>query len=178
VATLESPPLSELVAGVLGPSQNWIAEQLTLALGAELGERGSWDAGLEVIRRFLTEEVGVDSLDVAPRDGSGLSAYNLVTPRALVRVLQYMDAREDADAYRTAMAEPGELDSTLEDRLLELRGRVFAKTGTISNVNSLSGYLVRSDGRRVIFSILSNGSGLSATRMRETIDDVARVLAR
>jgi D-alanyl-D-alanine carboxypeptidase len=45
-------------------------------------------------------------------------------------------------------------------------------------VNSLSGYLVRNNGSRVIFSILTNGSGLTATRMRDTIDDLVRVLAR
>jgi len=178
VTALESPPLAELVAGVLGPSQNWIAEQLTLTLGAEVGEGGNWDEGVAVIERFLSEEVGVDTLDISARDGSGLSAYNLVTPRAIVRVLQHMGAREDADAYRAAMAEPGERDSTLEERLLELQGRVFAKTGSISNVNSLSGYLVREDGRRVIFSILSNGSGLPAEEMRDAIDGVVRVLAR
>jgi D-alanyl-D-alanine carboxypeptidase/D-alanyl-D-alanine-endopeptidase (penicillin-binding protein 4) len=178
IAAVASPPLSELVAGVLGPSQNWIAEQLTLAMGARLGEGGGWTEGVAVVERFLVEEVGLDSLDVSARDGSGLSAYNLVTPRALVRVLRYMDAREDAAAYTAAMAEPGEVDSTLEERLLDLRGRVFAKTGSISNVNSLSGYLVGNDGRRVIFAILSNGSALPAETMRATIDDVVRGLAR
>jgi D-alanyl-D-alanine carboxypeptidase/D-alanyl-D-alanine-endopeptidase (penicillin-binding protein 4) len=66
----------------------------------------------------------------------------------------------------------------LENRLLDLEDRVWAKTGTISNVNSLSGYLVRDDGTELIFSILSNGSGLPASRVRAAIDDVVRVLAR
>jgi D-alanyl-D-alanine carboxypeptidase/D-alanyl-D-alanine-endopeptidase (penicillin-binding protein 4) len=89
-----------------------------------------------------------------------------------------MATRPDAGAYRAAMAEPGEEDTTLEERLLDLRGRLFAKTGTISNVNSLSGFLVRDDGREVIFVILSNGAGLDGDTMRSTIDDVVRVLAR
>ena len=89
-----------------------------------------------------------------------------------------METRPDGDAYAAAMAEPGEGDSTLEDRLLDLRGRVFAKTGSISNVNSLSGYLVGSDGRKVIFVILSNASALPAGTMRGAIDDVVRALAR
>jgi D-alanyl-D-alanine carboxypeptidase/D-alanyl-D-alanine-endopeptidase (penicillin-binding protein 4) len=178
VASLQSPPLAEIVAGVLGPSQNWLTEQLTLTLGAERGESGSWKEGLAVIERFLVEEVGIDTLDVSSRDGSGLSAYNLVTPRALVSVLRYMDARDDAESYRAAMAEPGEVDSTLEERLSGFEGRVFAKTGSISNVNSLSGYLVGGDGRRVIFSILSNGSGLRAEDMRDAIDAIVGELAR
>jgi D-alanyl-D-alanine carboxypeptidase/D-alanyl-D-alanine-endopeptidase (penicillin-binding protein 4) len=175
--SLESPPLSELVAGILEPSQNWMAEQLIRTLAAELGENGSWSEGVDVIETFLTEQVGVDSLDIAPRDGSGLSAYNLVTPRALVRILQYMERGANAVTYRAALAEPGEEESTLERRLTDLEGRLFAKTGTISNVNSLSGYLVRVDGTEVIFSILSNGSGLPASRVRAAIDDVVRILA-
>ena len=177
LAALASPPLTDIIAGILEPSQNWMTEQLVRTLGAELGEEGSWSEGVDVITRFLVDEVGVDSLDVAPRDGSGLSAYNLVTPRALVRVLQHMAAGPYAEAYRSAMAEPGEEGSTLARRLEGYEGRVFAKTGTISNVNSLSGYLVGRDGREIIFSILSNGSGLPSSRVRRAIDNVITVLA-
>jgi D-alanyl-D-alanine carboxypeptidase/D-alanyl-D-alanine-endopeptidase (penicillin-binding protein 4) len=178
LATIQSPPVIELVAGVLEPSQNWMTEQVVRALGARYGHEGSWSEGVGVVEAYLVNEVGVDSLDIVPRDGSGLSAYNLVTPRAVVRILQDMRAGPHAEAYRTAMAEPGEEGSTLERRLPELQGRVFAKTGTISNVNSLSGYLVRDDGREIIFSILTNGSGLPSSRVRAAIDDVVRSLAR
>ncbi len=178
VAALRSPPLLEIVEGILEPSQNWMTEQLLRTLGAERGEGGSWEEGAEVVRRFLVETVGVDSLDIAPRDGSGLSAYNLVTPRAIVAVLRFMAASPTAAGYRAALAEPGEEGSTLERRLPELQGRLFGKTGTISNVNSLSGYLVGDNGRDIVFSILSNGSGLPSGRVRAAIDDVVSVLAR
>jgi D-alanyl-D-alanine carboxypeptidase/D-alanyl-D-alanine-endopeptidase (penicillin-binding protein 4) len=178
VTALESPPLAELVGGVLEPSQNWMAEQMVNTLGAELGGHGSFVEGLDVVRRFVDDVAGVDPLDVRPRDGSGLSAYNLVTPRALVAVLRQMLARPDGSAYRDAMAEPGEEDSTLEERLTGLEGRVFAKTGSISNVNSLSGYLVREDGRPVAFSILTNAGGVGAGQVRAAIDDIVRILAR
>jgi D-alanyl-D-alanine carboxypeptidase/D-alanyl-D-alanine-endopeptidase (penicillin-binding protein 4) len=177
VTAMESPPVSDLARVVLEPSQNWVAEQLLLALGAELGERGSWPEGLRELNDFL-REVGVDSLDVSARDGSGLSAYNLVTPRAVARVLQHMATHPDAAEYRAAMAEPGEVDSTLEERLEGMEGRVFAKTGTISNVNSLSGHLVRENGQEVIFAILANASGLDAAIVEDAIDDIVRVLAR
>jgi D-alanyl-D-alanine carboxypeptidase/D-alanyl-D-alanine-endopeptidase (penicillin-binding protein 4) len=167
VTALRSPPLAELTRAVLEPSQNWISEQLLLALGAERGELGSWPEGLRVLGDFLVNDVGLDSLDVLPRDGSGLSAYNLVTPRALVRVL-----------HRAALAEPGERDSTLEERLPGLEGRVFAKTGTISNVNSLSGYLVRESGQDVAFSILANGAGLDDSVVEGAIDDIVGALVR
>ncbi len=155
-----------------------MTEQMIRALGARYGNQGSWGEGVGVVESYLVNEVGVDSLDISARDGSGLSAYNLVTPRAMVRILQEMRDGPYADDFRQALARPGEEDSTLERRLLEFEGRVFAKTGTISNVNSLSGYLVRDDGREVIFSVLTNGSGLPASRVRAAIDDVVRGLAR
>ncbi len=178
LTTIESPPVAELARGALEPSQNWMSEQLLLAVGAARGERGSWPEGLRLMGEFLRAEVGIDSLDVSARDGSGLSAYNLVTPHALVGVLRYMAGRPDGAAYRAAMAEPGEEDSTLEERLLGLEGRVFAKTGTISNVNSLSGYLVREGGQEVIFSILVNGAGLDDRLVEDAIDEIVRILAR
>ena len=178
LAVFESPPLSELVAGILKPSQNWMTEQTVRALGARFGREGSWREGVGVMEAYLVNEVGVDPLDVSARDGSGLSAYNLVTPRAIVLILQEMRAGPFAEEFRLALARPGEEDSTLENRLHDLEGRVFAKTGTISNVNSLSGYLVRDDGREVIFSILTNGSGLPSSTVRAAIDDVVRGLAR
>ncbi|HCW79000.1 MAG TPA: D-alanyl-D-alanine carboxypeptidase/D-alanyl-D-alanine-endopeptidase, partial [Gemmatimonadetes bacterium] len=80
--------------------------------------------------------------------------------------------------FRAAMPAPGEEGSTLESRLEGLEGRVRAKTGTISNVNSLSGYIVRGTGEEVAFSILSNGSGMPASRVRSAIDEIVRALAR
>lgn len=178
LAVMQSPPLSELIAGILEPSQNWMTEQLIRALGSRYGTEGSWSEGVGVVEAYLVNEMGVSPLDVAPRDGSGLSAYNLVTPRALTLILRLMRSGPHAEEFRNALAEPGEEDSTLGGRLAELDGRVFAKTGTISNVNSLSGYLVREDGQEVIFSVLTNGSGLPAAQVRLAIDDIVRALAR
>ena len=175
---LTSPSMAEIVKSILEPSQNWMTEQLVKTLGSERGEEGSWREGFEVEREFLSDEVGVDSLDVFYQDGSGLSAYNLVTPRAIVRILEYMGASPNAGAFRDALASPGEDPSTLRRRLLSLEGRVFAKTGTINHVNSLSGYLITASGRELIFSILTNGSGLSSGVVRAGIDQVLQVVAR
>ena len=176
LASLSSPSLLEVARGILEPSQNWMAEQLLRTLGLELGPAGSWTEGIELVGAYHRRVVGVDSLDLVVRDGSGLSAYNLVTPRAMVRILEAAGRSSWGRAYRDALAEPGEV-GTLETRLAGLEGRVHAKTGTITHVNSLSGYLVRTDGREVVFSILSNGSGLPSSTVRAAIDRVVRVLA-
>lgn len=176
--TMESPRVSDIAAGILGPSQNWMTEQTVRTLGARYGDEGSWNEGIDVVEAYLVNEVGVRPSDISARDGSGLSFYNLITPRAIVRILTEMHQMPWAAEYRDAMAEPGEDGSTLENRLEDLKGRIFAKTGTISNVNSLSGYLVRENGQEIAFSILSNGSGLPASRIRRAIDEIVQALAR
>lgn len=178
LTTLTSPPMGEIVEAILEPSQNWMTEQLVHVLGLELGEEGSWQEGFDVERDFLSQEVGVDTLDIYYRDGSGLAAYNLVTPRAMVRILEYMRESPHGELYRLALAEPGEEGSTLRNRLPGLEGRVYGKTGTISHVNSLSGYLTTQSGRELIFSVLTNGSGLPSGLVRAGIDRVVQAAAR
>jgi serine-type D-Ala-D-Ala carboxypeptidase/endopeptidase (penicillin-binding protein 4) len=178
LAGMDSPPMTELVRAILEPSQNWMTEQLVRTLGAEVGEEGSWEEGFGVVADFLTGELGIDSLDVHFRDGSGLAGYNLISPRALIRILDDARSRPWALAFHDAMAEPGKPRTTLSNRLTDLEGRVHAKTGTISHVNSLSGYLVSNDGRPLLFAVMSNAANLPAGQIRRTIDDVVREMAR
>jgi len=175
--TFESPPITAIVKGMLEPSQNWIAEQLLRALGREYGENGRASDGIAVAESFLFGAVGVDSAAVEMRDGSGLSAYNLVTPRALVDILRYAQTQPWALAFRDGLAAPGEEGSTLESRLEPLAGRMEGKTGTITHVNALSGYVRRTDGREIVFAILTNGSGLPSATVRRAMDDVVAILA-
>ncbi len=177
LASLESPPLMEIVQGVLEPSQNWMADQLLRHLGAVAGGEAGWPDGIREMRRVLQTDFGVDSLDLTIRDGSGLSAYNLVTPRAVIALLREAHQRPWGTAFRAALAEPGEEDSTLERRLDGLEGRVFAKTGTITHVNSLSGYLDTDGGRHLAFAFLTNASGLGSSQVRRRVDQAVRLLA-
>jgi D-alanyl-D-alanine carboxypeptidase/D-alanyl-D-alanine-endopeptidase (penicillin-binding protein 4) len=177
LAALRSPPLSAVAAEILGPSRNWVAEQLLRTLGRIQEGRGTREAGLAVVRSYLLEAAGVDSLDIRLEDGSGLAPRNLVTPRAVVAVLAHAAEAPWSQAWRRALASPGEEDTTLERRLPDLHGRVAAKTGTLSNVDALSGYLSEHDGTDLIFSVLSNGSGLPASTVRRALDRVVEILA-
>lgn len=178
LAGLPSPPLAEVAAAVLGPSQNWMSEQVVRTLGSRLGERGSWSEGLRLEREWMIRTVGVDSLDFVLRDGSGLSVQNLVTPRAVVQLLLHMARGPHGDLYRQALPAPGERGGTLSGRLPGLEDRVRAKTGSLTHVNALSGYLRGDSGRLVAFSILTNGSGLPANTVREAIDRMVEVAVR
>jgi serine-type D-Ala-D-Ala carboxypeptidase/endopeptidase (penicillin-binding protein 4) len=171
-----SPPLPSAIRPILLNSQNWFAEQLLKTLGREVRGEGSWEAGLAVERAFLTDVVGVDSADFVLRDASGLSAGNLITPRALVQLLDYVRRTPREAVVRASLPVSGERGS-LQARLNDLPGRVRAKTGYIGNVDSLSGYLTLADGREAIFAIIANASGQPSSRMKSGIDDVVRVLA-
>jgi serine-type D-Ala-D-Ala carboxypeptidase/endopeptidase (penicillin-binding protein 4) len=178
LAGLRSPPLYEVAQAIMEPSQNWMTEQLVRTVGAELGEEGSWSEGFDVLTRFLVDEVGVDSLELHWRDGSGLSAYNLLSPRAVIRILDDARSRPWFELYRMAQAEPGREDSTLRNRLLPLAGRLYAKTGSISHVNALSGYVLRDDGSEVIFSVITNTGNMPAGSVRNAMDELVMEISR
>jgi serine-type D-Ala-D-Ala carboxypeptidase/endopeptidase (penicillin-binding protein 4) len=178
IGAVHSPPLSDIVAAILRPSQNWISEQLLKTLGAELGGAGSWSAGHAVQRRYLIDRVGLDSTSFQLRDASGMSAQNLLTATATVGMLAHARGQSWYPVYRDGLAQPGLSGSTLASRLRPLDGRLYAKTGSITNVNSLSGYLQAADGRELLFAILTNGSGAPAAAMRGAIDGLVLAIAR
>jgi D-alanyl-D-alanine carboxypeptidase/D-alanyl-D-alanine-endopeptidase (penicillin-binding protein 4) len=129
-----------------------------------------------VERDFLTQVVGVDSTDFTLRDASGLSAGNLVTPRALVKLLQYVHRMPRQSVVRRALPVSGG-DGSLRARFPDLPGRVSAKTGYIGNVDSLSGFVRMANGREAVFAIIANKSGQPSARMKAGIDDVVRAVA-
>jgi D-alanyl-D-alanine carboxypeptidase/D-alanyl-D-alanine-endopeptidase (penicillin-binding protein 4) len=171
--TLSSPPLMEVVAATLGPSQNWVAEQIARTLG---GSRG-WAYGIQQISDHIQHQRPVDPRDVRVADASGLSVQNLLSARSLVAVLGNARAQPWGEAFRAALAEPGEEKSTLETRLLGLEGRLFAKSGTLTNVTALAGYLIDDRNREIAFAVMVNGSNLPGATVRAVVDRIVRSLA-
>ena len=176
VAAWTSPPLGEIVHAILAPSQNWIAEQLLRTIGAEKRGEGSWRAGLAVETAFLFTTVGIDSAALRMNDGSGMSPQNLVTPHAVVQLYNYARTAPWSEVFRAALAKPGQ-PGTLSTRLRTLEGRVAGKTGTLNSVNALSGYVRTHDDRELIFSIISNASGLPSGPVVGAIDRMVEALA-
>jgi serine-type D-Ala-D-Ala carboxypeptidase/endopeptidase (penicillin-binding protein 4) len=176
LAAWTSPPMSDIVAAILKPSQNWIAEQLVRTLGAEKGGEGSWRAGVQVQNHFLFGTVGIDSAALRLQDGSGMSHQNLVTPRAIVQLLDYARTAPWGPTFRAGLAMPGQ-PGTLSSRLTHLDGRLAGKTGTLSNVNALSGYVTTRDGRDLIFVIIGNASGLPGATVVAAMDLMVNALA-
>ncbi len=185
VASATSPPLSEIVELTNEKSINLFAEHLLRTLGVHRyqgieAERGSVEAGVLAMQSMLTE-AGVDETDLQMLDGSGLSFMNRVTPRALVNLLRYMNARSDP-AVRSAFYNSlpvGGGTGTLSGRYGsgDARGNVRAKTGYINGVRTLSGYVTAASGNRIAFAILCNHYATRTSRVNEAQDDVVELLA-
>jgi D-alanyl-D-alanine carboxypeptidase/D-alanyl-D-alanine-endopeptidase (penicillin-binding protein 4) len=173
-----SAPMREIIGAILKPSQNWIAEQLVRTLGARLRGEGSWNAGINVERRYLIDVARIDSFAFSLSDASGLSAQNLLSPNATIQLLEHARLAPWGDDYRAALPTPGMRGGTLSNRLAGLESRVAAKTGTIANVNSLSGYMWTHDNRELTFVIFTNGSGRASAEVRRGIDRIVNALAR
>ena len=173
-----SPPLEQVIRPILQTSQNWFAEMLLKTLGTEVGDGGSFAAGVEVERRFLVDVVGIDSTAFEIRDASGLSSGNLITPQALTELVRYIARTPQLAAVHGALPVSGAETGSLRRRLTDLSGRVRAKTGSISNVDSLTGIVTTASGRELAFAILANNTGAPGSAVRAAIDDVVRILAR
>ena len=163
VATHTSPPLSTILALFLKPSDNMIGEMLIKNLGAAVKGTGSYSAGAEVEEAFL-KKVGLDMSALSIVDGSGLSRLDYISPRNLVTLLSYMQTSKYSKVFRDALPLAG-VDGTLYRRMkgTAAERNVRAKTGTVSNVSTLSGYVNTKSGEPLAFSIMMNhqlcGSG-------------------
>ena len=155
LAQLTPPPLAEDVRRTNKSSQNLHAELLLRRIGLTRGE-GSIDEGLAGVRELLTR-AGVESREYALADGSGMSTYNRLTPRAVAKLLRWAAAQPWGAAWRETLPIAG-VDGTLARRFrgTALEGRLFAKTGSLNASTALSGYMTARSGRRLIFSAFAN----------------------
>jgi len=177
LAELRSPPLHDLVEPILRVSHNWYAEMLLKTLGRARTGTGSWDSGLAVERRFLRDSLRVDSTQFSLADGSGLSHWDLVTPRAFVQLLQAMREHPRFENFREALPVSGS-SGTLRARYRTngLAGRVRAKTGSIANVNTLSGYLETASGTWTFSIQINNHAALNREALKR-IDEIVAAIA-
>ena len=165
-----SDPLYLIIAEFNKNSVNIIGENIIKTLGATIiGEPGTWEKGTEVVSNFL-HEIGIkDSFEIF--DGSGLSLLNRVSPNAITDVLEYAYNNQVISLKFLNSLSIGGVDGTLKKRFRrsEVEGRVMAKTGHLSNVNALSGYLFTKSGDVLVFSILANGLGSKATSFQNSL---------
>jgi D-alanyl-D-alanine carboxypeptidase/D-alanyl-D-alanine-endopeptidase (penicillin-binding protein 4) len=157
LVTTQSPPLREIAIVLMKVSQNLYAETFLKALGAAKNGLGTTEGGRIAARNTLTSW-GVAPDGYVMYDGSGLSRYNYVTASTIATILEHMykDPRHH-DPFLTTLPIAGR-DGTISSRMRGTRaeGNAVAKTGSISNARSLSGFVKTRDGEMLVFSILSN----------------------
>ena len=181
IAAVESAPLSELIKEININSNNLFAEALvrTLAVKAPLKENQTTvNAGLEVLQTALTQ-IGVDPTTYKLDDGSGLSRKNLISPQALVQLLQGVARSPFAKVYFNSLPIAG-TTGTFKYRLRDTaaEGIVIAKTGTMTGVVSLAGYVNSPNYEPVVFSIMVNQTEQPIRVVRQAIDEIVVNLAQ
>lgn len=156
--TEHSTPLSIVNYVINKKSQNFYAEQLLKTIGAEKKGVGSWESGAQAVTEWLVSEVGVAPGEIEMIDGSGMSRFNRASAGAFIKVLQHMWNSPARNEFVSSMPYSGEPDSRLRRRLNEpdYERRVYAKTGYISGVIGLSGYVHGQSGKVYAFSFLFN----------------------
>jgi D-alanyl-D-alanine carboxypeptidase/D-alanyl-D-alanine-endopeptidase (penicillin-binding protein 4) len=154
---IHETPLLTVMARANKDSMNLYAESLCKRLGfATTGQPGSWENGTAALGQFL-KDAGVADSEFHLDDGCGLSKENVISPHAINRVLAFDFHSPNRAKFIDTLAVAG-VDGTLEDRFRgsDLKGRVFGKSGYVSGVRSLSGFLKAKDGHFYAFSILMN----------------------
>jgi D-alanyl-D-alanine carboxypeptidase/D-alanyl-D-alanine-endopeptidase (penicillin-binding protein 4) len=185
LAFVTSEPLSEIAKKTNKESVNLNAELILRTLGRERGEmavgpepagreRGDDETGLGIIRVWLSR-AAVPSAHIALHDGSGLSRLDLVTPESSAHLLVAMSKTAAGAVFKDSLPIAGR-DGTLSGRLRNLSDRVWAKTGSLTYDNSLSGYMVTAKGEPLAFSIMCNdqtGRDASARLIDQIVSLVA-----
>ena len=172
LASYQSQPLTQDLRVINKVSQNLHAELMLRLLGKEKGTSGSIEAGLEVMRGFLVN-AGIQPNQFVFYDGSGLSREDLVTPQAIVSLLQYCQRQSWGQAFNDTLPIAA-IDGSLADRFhnTAAAGAVHAKTGSLTHVYSLAGYGTTQSGDHIAFSVITNNNNMPTKKALDTIDRI------
>ncbi|QLZ69056.1 D-alanyl-D-alanine carboxypeptidase/D-alanyl-D-alanine-endopeptidase [Legionella sp. PC1000] len=158
VASFQSKTLSKLIMHMLQQSDNLYANSLTKKLGFTLTGKGTHKEGAYAIKKILSEHTHLDLSQMEIVDGEG-TRYNLVTPEQMVILLNdlYHDKNMKTIFFK-ALPQAG-VSGTLKDRMKKtmLEKKVYAKTGSMHDISSLSGFIINPHDKTFIFSIIVNG---------------------
>jgi D-alanyl-D-alanine carboxypeptidase/D-alanyl-D-alanine-endopeptidase (penicillin-binding protein 4) len=178
IVKTESPPLRDIATVLMKVSENLYAETLLKAIAAAQNGLGTTEGGRIAARKTLSAW-GIQPDSYVMYDGSGLSRYNYVTASTVADVLQhlYKDPRH-RDAFLMTLPIAGK-DGTMATRLRGTRaeGNALAKTGSISNARSLSGFVKTRDSEMIVFSILANDFIIPSSTITRMADLAVETLA-
>jgi serine-type D-Ala-D-Ala carboxypeptidase/endopeptidase (penicillin-binding protein 4) len=178
LASSPSPPLREIATVLMKVSQNLYAETLLKAIGAARGGLGTTQSGQRAVQATL-QSWGIPRDAYVMADGSGLSRYNYVSASAVTAILErlYREPRH-REPFTATLPIAGK-DGTIASRLKRTRaeGNALAKTGSIANVRTLSGFVRTRDGEMLAFSILANDFVIPAATVNWITDLAVEILS-
>ncbi len=173
-----SIPIGEILKKFDKESHNLTGELLLKTIGLkEDGNQGSTRKGSVVMKSFLINTFLSTEKDFNFVDGSGLSRYNLVSPSLIIEVLEYIYQKPD---YRKIVLNAfpiGGVEGTLKNRLKNITGyKVIAKSGSMTGINCLSGYLIKENSDMIAFSIMINNARLPGKPLRDMQDKILELI--
>lgn len=181
LASYQSRPLAILVRQMLKKSDNQIANILLKTLGhVYYKQPGNWQNGVAALQAILKQQLNIDFTHSNIVDGSGISRYNLVTPEQTAQLLLAMyNNKKLAPIFISSLPVAG-VNGTLADRMqeAEVKGKIYAKTGTMTGVSSLSGYATTQENHKLIFVIFSNNFVVPNNQVTALEDNICRFLVK
>ena len=180
IVAFHESKIEDILARINKPSQNLFAEMLCKATGRDYrlqhgkDEAGSWLNGKFAIKDFF-KKAGINAHPLVVADGSGLSHNNRVTTKMISDLLLHMHCHPDAEVFFDSLTIGG-VDGTIGKRFTDVPGKVRGKTGYISGVRALSGYIQTDAGPTVIFSILYNEFSGSAKPYEKLQDEAVTLV--
>lgn len=178
----KSMALADLMIPFMKLSNNGHAEVLVKEMGKVIHGKGSWDDGLEVINAELTR-IGIDTNRLVLRDGSGISHANLIPANEITKLLYLAQSEKWFPAFQHSLPVAGAKDrmigGTLRNRLKDeaLVNKIQAKTGSLTGVSTLAGYVKTASGETLIFTILLNNL-LDDREGRKVEDQIVKILSK
>ena len=169
--TLYGIEADSLYKQLLQPSDNMVAEHIMLMISSTIDGRLNSRKGIEYAKKELLMDLPDDA---NWRDGSGLSRYNLFTPRTIIALLDKIDDVVDDDLLFTLLPQGGKA-GTIRNWYGARDGGptyIFAKTGTLSNNHCLSGYLITGSGRKLLFSFMNNNYVIPNNDVRNQMEEI------
>jgi len=168
MSILKSQPTDSLMKYMLVESDNFFAEQILLMSSGILYDTLETERFINyAIENYFPELE--DKINWV--DGSGLSRYNQVTPESMVLLLNRIYSDYDQDLIRTLFPNGGE-SGTLKDSFKNKKPYIIAKTGSMSNVYNLSGYMITKNGKWLIFSFMNNNFDIPTSEIRFEIEKI------
>lgn len=171
----ESVPLDDLIIEMLKNSNNQIADSLFKTFSYLRYGQGSWKKSQKIVTNLLNEELELKEQEIKILDGSGLSYHNLISVNALQKLLLKIYQKPDTYASILKGLPTAPINGTLERRFLDTNTKytIQAKTGTLADTSTLSGYITTDRGN-FIFTIMTNNSIEETAKNREFEENLIR----